>query len=118
VKGLKIWIILTFFTTTTLFSACDKPEIKAFEKEYKVSAEGGELSILIHSTGVDKVVIPEKAQSWLTHKETIETRALLVLDEDVLLDVKPNSSSSQRNAQITLFSFNKSIKIRIIQEGK
>lgn len=95
----------------------DRPEIHADKKTYTISAEGGELLLPIRSTGVDKVEIPENAKSWISHKETIETKALLVFDEDVHLDILPNSSPQKRKTEIKVYSFTKSVKIKIEQEG-
>lgn len=97
-------------------TACDKPEISVKEKNHIIKAEGGELVVAVYSTGVSKVEIPKDAQ-WVVHKETVETRALLSYDEDVLFTISPNEGKKSRIAEVKIFSFGKNEKIRIMQEG-
>mgnify|MGYP003623746787 CR=1 FL=1 len=107
-RGVNVWKVLSilFLLISFSFTACDKPVLDVYPKEYSIGAEGGELSVLVYSTGVDKVIIPEGSKDWLSLEEVVETKALPVYKEHVILIVQPNTEKVPRKAKIVLKSFN------------
>lgn len=117
----------------------DVPSIEFYEDYMTVSAEGGEVIIPLHSTGVDHVSLDD-AKNWITDengdlipvdgwievvkvineydKEVEATRALAQWDSAIVIRVEPNDLGCVRQAKIFALSFTKSDSILICQDAQ
>lgn len=123
------YLIRCLLITSLLFAvSCDKPEMDTDRKVYYIGPEGGVVVIETFSTGIDEVYIHKDDKDWLNlyfgfggdvaETDTIPTKALLVFDEEVWIEVLPNRSHNSRTGRVTLSSFTKSRTVKIKQSGR
>lgn len=113
-----------FFLLLTL-SSCDKPVMETDYNTYRVDERGGLVFVETSSTGIDDIQIHDRDRDWIRiylgnggDQEGPETKALLVYDEEIVFEVKPNYSSRSRTGRISISSFTKTKTIKIKQSGK
>ena len=112
----------------------DVPSVSFYEESYTVSSKGGELIIPVSSTGVDAVDIsyrsgmdaleidPETGDrtpsGWVKLVKVIErydTRDLAQWKSGICLQIEPNNGGVEREAYVTVRSFNTEAKVTIKQ---
>ena len=112
----------------------DTPTIEFYEESYTVSSEGGELIIPVSSTGIDAVTISYQSSmdAWEVDPETgdrtpsgwvklvkvierYDTRDLAQWQSGICLQIEPNNGGVEREAYVTVRSFNTEAKVTIKQ---
>ena len=113
----------------------DTPVVSFYEESYTVSSNGGELIIPVTSTGVDEVIItyrsgtdawevdPETGDrtpsGWIKLVKVIErhesTRSLAQWTSGICLEIEPNDTGVEREAYVTVESFQAKAKVTIKQ---
>lgn len=112
----------------------DVPSVSFYEESYTVSSKGGELIIPVSSTGVDAVDISYRSgmDAWEIDPETgdrtpsgwvklvkvierYDTRDLAQWQSGICLQIEPNNGNVEREAYVTVRSFNTEAKVTIKQ---
>ncbi len=135
-KILKIVMAVVVATSFTNCKITDNPSIEAEQHSYTVSAEGGQITIPVNSTGIDDVDVDYResyyewvadqttgnltpATGWITINEVIHdypmTRELPSFREGIVVECAPNNSGVERQATITIRSFSVTDKVKITQ---
>ena len=132
----KIMLAVVVAASLTNCKIKDSASIQAEQHSYTVAAEGGELTIPVNSTGIDNVNVDYREDyykwevdsatgdlypttGWLTIKQVIHhyptTRDLPLFREGIVVEFAPNNSGVEREATISIRSFNVSDNIKITQ---
>ncbi len=133
---LKIVLAVVVATSFTNCKITDTPSVEAEQHSYTVSAEGGQITIPVNSTGIDDVDVDYRedyyewttdqttgnlvpATGWITINEVIRdypmTRELPSFREGIAIECAPNTSGVEREATITIRSFSVTDKVKITQ---
>ena len=119
---MKRLLALLLLLSTATFTGCDIPDVDFYERSYEVSAAGGEMTILVNSTGLDEVGIKyygSNNKDWCEVVEIIDnyeiTRALAEWDSGIKIRFTPNNSGKRRIVRIVATSFGAEDRVVIKQ---
>lgn len=128
-------IALLSLLTTACWGTWDAPSVSFPHNSYMIPASGGELIIPVKSTGVNDVTIKYSdmsnwevdpstgdmvpTQSWIKIVKVINnyqtTRELAEWTSGIVIEVEPNTSSVERQATISVQSYDTSASTTITQ---
>lgn len=121
---MKRLFALLLLLSTTLLTGCDIPDVEFYERNYEVSATGGEMIIPVNSTGLDEVGIKyygSNNKDWCEVVEIIDhydmTRALAEWDSGIKIKFTPNNSGKRRTVRIVATSFGAEDRVIIRQSA-
>lgn len=124
--------IIACFALVGCGKITDTPRLEFEQESYIVSDNGGEVVIPVVSTGIDDVRVSYShsdrwdtdsqgnltpKEGWIEIKQVIweVTRELASFDSAVVINVKPNNSGYERQANVIVRSFTLSKSVKIIQ---